>query len=357
MEDLSYFNIMIIGFFLISTYVLIINLYTIAKLRKENKENLQTQKLLASLIGEIQGYFSQIDQSLNRLGKEEQRLTALVDGHQNDESHVLKALETNQELFLERMDRIVSIQHDLLKQITFNATQEERGGNISPEMIKAASIFMQTQKRDLQLIKTKLDFLPTLATSLESVEDKISHIDRLLYNGFDNVLGAFSDNVNHASQELLTSISSFNQTMQQQQDKFLETQKLFSHVETSTQALQEHINIIKKNMIELLEKSLDLNPVYKSISELLEKMQHVFDDYHIAKGEMESLFSTMKVHEREEFLYLRKDVNDFLIQIEAKINSAVEQLKKEYHLGQNQISDTVKTLSDRSIIKSAYTQE
>ncbi len=355
MEHFSYFDIVVIAFFLISTYILIINLYTISSLRKEKKEAIETQKLLASLIGEIQGFFSQIDSSLNRLSGQEERLHQLIDSHQDEENHILKALESNQQLFLDRMDHIVNIEEGLLKQMRFDA--QNREAPITPEILKSAMIFMQTQKRDLQLIKTKLDFLPSLSTSLESIEKHMADIERLLHENLNTLIEDFSHKITKASATLLNQIDLFNRSIKEEQTHFQTLKEQFANLAQSTHSLEEHIAVLKKSMIDLVEKSLDLSPVYKSLSELLEKMQYVFDDYHIAKGEMQELFNNIKTHKNKEFLYLRNDVNDFLQQIEEKINSAVEQLKQEYHLGQSQISDTVKTLSDRSLIKKAYSQE
>ncbi len=349
---ISYFDLLILLFFVISTYILLVNLYTIAQLRREKREMQDDQKLLVQLIGQIQGYFSKIDTNIERVADNERNLHRLLDTHQKDEDAVLKTLELNQELFLDRMDRIINIQQELSKRISI--LDSGTSAPISPEMIKAANLFMGVQKRDLGLVKAKLDTLSNMANTLNSLEERLTSMEKALTPDFTELLASLKRGVNQNLLDVNQSFAHFDERLKERLEHLQQSNLLQSEAQASMQTLNSHIDLAKRNIANVIEQSLDLSPIYKSIYDLIDQTRTIFDDYFIAKGEIEKLLKMLQDHEHKDLIDLRQQVEAFLAEIKTEMKDSVDMLKKEYHLGQNQVTDTVKTLSERSAIKEAY---
>lgn len=344
---ITYLEWLFIVFFIVVATLLIINILTINKLKDEKSNLSDNEKLLTNLLGEIQNYFSKIDNNISSVASEEHQLRNQLDAHQKDEDIILNALELNQTLFLDRMDKIVNIQQALSKQLQTNVTS-----NISPDMIRMADTFMSVQKRDMSHVKNRLDSILAVTASLnQSIQDsntKNSLLDTEVLSGL--IEERFSLHFDALNQ----SIEAFKEELHHKSHDIKESDKDIDEAIMNIEALNHHIDIAKRNIQNVIEQSIDLNPIYKSIHELIEQIKTIFTDYHLAKGEIQKLLQSLQAHEHKDLLELKKEVEFFLKEIKEDIKSSVELLQKEYHLGQTQVSGTVKTLSDRSQASSAY---
>lgn len=346
----TYLEWLFLVFFIIIATLLIINILTINKL-KDDKSNLSdNEKLLTHLLGEIQNYFSKIDTDIASVVNKENHFSHQLDAHQKDEGLILKTLEVNQGLFLDRIDKIVNIQQALSKQIQTQA-ETNKQSNISPDMIRMADTFMSVQKRDMGHVKSRLDSILAVSASLsQSLSDaqkerdlELSSFSDLTQENLTKHFDALNQNIIHLKDELNNKLHDIK-----------DSDKDISEAMVNIEALNQHIDIAKRNIQNVIEQSIDLNPIYKSVHELIEQIKTIFSDYHLAKGEIQKLLQSLQAHEHKDLLELKNEVEFFLKEIKEEMRNSVELLQKEYHLGQNKASGAVKTLSDRSHANSAY---
>lgn len=337
-------------FFGIVSILLLINILTINKLREDRLALTDNEALLTTLLGKIQNHFSKIDTNIATVAKEEKQLHELVELHQKDENLVLNALELNQSLFLERMDKIVNIQQALSDKISLLETPK---GSIPPEMIRLAASFMSTQKRELSLMKNRIENLVALTSPLQDIHEEMQIISQKAAWSKESISSSTVIKEQQMT-EIQKSLQVLAQAIVPKSIQTLDIQEDIDSATQNIQALTKHIDIAKRNIQSVVEQSIDLNPVYKSVHELIEQIKNIFDDYHLAKGEIQSLLQMLQRHENKDLVELKKEVEIFLSDIKEEIKTSVEMLKKEYHLGQNQVTGTVKTLSDRSQANSAY---
>lgn len=323
----------------------------INKLKDDKRKLVDNETLLTQLLGQIQGYFSKIDSTMTRVASEEEDLFKTLQTHQEDESVILKALETNQSLFLDRMDKIVGIQQNLSDKISISNTTSD--SLVSPEMIRMATSFMSSQKREMQALKSRIDLLAQPLENLRSVAQDIQH----------SVAPDFSAIENAIKDTLAIQINALNQNIDIiKEETFKQSSALKSSSDDTEEAvnnikaLTQHTDIAKRNIQNVIEQSIDLNPIYKSIHELMEQMKTMFTDYHLAKNEIAKLLQALQEHEHRDLIELKDEVSHFLDGIKEEMKLSVKMLKEEYHLGQTQVTDTVKTLSDRSMANNAYQQ-
>ena len=347
---IAYLEWLFIVFFIVIATLLIINILTINKLKEEKSNLSDNEKLLTHLLGEIQNYFSKIDSNIASVASEEQHFHHQLDAHQKDEGMILKTLELNQTLFLDRMDKIVNIQQTLSKQLQTH-TELNKESNISPEMIRMADTFMSVQKRDMSHVKSRLDTILGVSASLnQSVSDAQKGRD----SDMSSIAGLIQENLSRHFHELNQDIENFKDELNSKSHDIKQSDSDINEAMVNIEALNQHIDIAKRNIQSVIEQSIDLNPIYKSIHELIEQIKTIFSDYHLAKGEIQKLLQSLQSHEHEDLQELRSEVEFFLKEIKEEIKASVELLQKEYHLGQTQVSGTVKTLSDRSQANNAY---
>ena len=340
---ITYIQWLFIAFFIIISTMLVINILIINKLKDDKNKLKDNEELLTHLLSQIQNYFSKIDNSINNVASEEHQLHEMFDMHQKDENEVLKALELNQTLFLDRMDKIVNIQQELSTQM-----KNGSGSSISPEMIRMADNFMAVQKRDMSHVKNRLDSLIGASAAInQSVNDAsavdVASINTLLQENLSNYFYDVNKNIQTIKDELVNNTHGIK-----------ESDKEISEAMINIDALTQHIEIAKRNIQSVIEQSIDLNPIYKSVHELIEQIKTIFSDYHLAKGEIQKLIQSLQAHEHKDLIELKGEVEHFLKEIKDEMKSSVEMLKQEYHIGQNQVTGTVKTLSDRSMANLAY---
>ncbi len=343
--NISYTEWLAIIFAVIIMVLLVVNILTINKLKEDKNRLTENEKLLTQLISQIQNYFSKIDTNIAEVATEEQAIHKMFSMHQKDENLVLKALETNQNMFLDRMDKIVNIQQKLSDKL-LNLDVSEQNTAITPEMIKAATTFMITQRKELTALKEQIGSILNFTAPLKQLVETLD-----LSKARTSVdLAPLENLVKHAQHDLLE-VKTF-----MLENKMETDHSSINEAFKSVEILTQHIDIAKRNIQNVIEQSIDLNPVYKSVHELIEQIKIIFDDYHLAKNEISTLVHTLRDHEHKDLTELKEQVHNFLHDIKSEIKSSVEMLKNEYHLGQNKVTDTVKTLSDRSMASNAYKQ-
>lgn len=340
-------TIALVIFLMVMLAILILNFHIIKTLRKEKSALSEDQKLLVTLLGEIQGYFSRIDHTIKTASLDERHFQETVNRNQSHETTILEALERNQVLFLERIDHLVALQQK----------QHVAPSTISPEMVKAAGTFMALQKRDTELIKTKLDTLSTLSSTLKNLEERIGKIEHALGSEFSHITADLKRGVNQNMLEVNETFNALNRSIEEKTHNLHAGIDAMLRTKEQMGSLNTHIDIAKRNMQHLIEQSMDVTPIYKSIHELLNRVSNMFHDYHIAKGEIEAMVHTLQEHEYKDIKALRDDVELFLAEIRLEMHNSVEMLKREYHLGHNQVADSVKKLTNRSMVAQAYEQK
>jgi chromosome segregation ATPase len=338
---------MLIGFLIVSI-LLIVNILTISKLKEDKSRLVDNERLLTQLLSQIQDHFSKIDTNIAEVATEEQAIQKMFSTHQKDENLILKTLEVNQNMFLDRMDKIVNIQQGLSDKISMLQTADGEG-LITPEMVKMATAFMISQKRELSQLKTEVNSIMNFTTPLKQLVETL----KMPQNSTDIDLLPLSNLLERIHYD----IAEIKEKAANRRNDFQQSDKTINDAMANVETLTQHIDIAKRNIQNVIEQSIDLNPIYKSVHELIEQIKIIFDDYHLAKNEISGLVKILKDHEHEDLIDLKKEVNHFLHDIKNEIQTSVEMLKKEYHLGQNRVNDTVKTLSDRSLANSVYQQQ
>ncbi len=349
---ISYMELASLIFFVLIAILLLVNIFTINQLKEDKAKLEDNEVLLTKLLGQIQSYFSKIDANISSVADEEQQIHDMFESHQKDEDVILKTLELNQSLFLDRMDRIVNIQQSLSDKI--GALNTGSDSLISPEMIKAANIFMAVQKRDIGSLKNRVENMSSIFGSLNQ---KLNDAANSQNSNLLSSSGTTPETLIQALQYIQEDIHTLKELSSNRRKDFNESNRGLDEAITNVEALSSHIEIAKRNIQNVIEQSIDLNPIYKSVHELIEQIKIIFNDYHLAKDEIQSLLINLQEHENRDLIELKHEVNHFLEDIKKDMKESVEMLKKEYHLGQTQVTGTVRTLSDRSQATSAYQEQ
>ena len=325
---------------LLFSTVLMFNIYTIYQLRKEKKTMSEDQKLLTQLLANMQGYFNKIDQGIDRIENEEEKLASIVGHHQEEEYASLEGLENNQRLFLNRLENIANAQQELFTRLEALTS----GDLIEAKMMPFFTRMTQFQ----QEIGSNLE--KTLLQAKEPLEVIESNINKQINDLTHELKSAINQNILQINQAL----ELLQHKIAASTESFQNNESIAQHAKVTLSTLNEYIDIAHDNLKKLIDQSLDLNPIYKNLHTLMIQLEGTQKEYGTAKQDLHVLTQTLQHHEQNDLLELKNDVEGFLMDLKKQMNESVEILKKEFHLGQSQVTDTVKTLSERSQVKKAY---
>ncbi|KIM10641.1 MAG: hypothetical protein KU37_10145 [Sulfuricurvum sp. PC08-66] len=336
LEAIWVYDWVLLGLIGVSLYVLILNLRTIGALRKEKQENQENQLLLTELLGDLKGYFARIEQRI--VGLEE---------HEQNETHTTDANHDEMLQTLEHMH--IALKKQALQLDTLFHNESSISHSQASTLQKFLTQIFEQQKELLLSIKQALYPLPLIQkqteVAFEHMKEEFSAIFAPLRSASDDAQVLLAKSMRHFDIFFETQIERFGQTANK-----IET------IEEQLKTLSLHVDVVKRNIITTVEQSIDLTPIYKSLHDLIEKSGKVFRDYHTAQSEITQLISALKRHEEQDLKSLRDDVERFLNDLGEELQQSLIQVRQEFNASHRQVSDTVKTLAERTLIKNAYAQ-
>ena len=330
-------------------------------LNRSSAEKESHERLLSTLIADIQGYFGVLDEKLS--------------GLQNAEKQTLEAVQLTLKSELSDFSQLSQRQKMILQKLEQMFTQEERSLLEIQKFLQTDMVdFDKVVHRHIDILRiAEQDHFNKLQEILSSMrhareETKVIEAIKSLENRLLNLEGNFEKNasviIGDVKKELVSTINSLSGDLSH-------TKQLSESLNVSTQEYEAKLQELHKQASMLLQKSdtihesmedthaqsLKIRPVYASLNELIGRLMDIYGEYKHAKKELHILASELGNAEERHFKIMDKKIDTLGEDIHAKIEDSLRELQEHYHFADKEVSNTVKTLAAKAQLQKSYSEE
>ncbi len=333
----------------------IMHQFTLTRTTEEKESH---ERLLATLIADIQGYFGVLDEKLIMLQDAERKTLEAVQLTLKNELADFSRLSQQQALISSKLEQMYIQEEQALMDIRKFLQQD---------MVD----FDKVVHRHIDILRiAEQDHFNKMISILENMNDNRETIETFnsLVNRIQMIEESFEKSasavIKEVKEQLLISIASMKGELanvkQLSEALNLSTQeyeaKLQELHKQASQLLQKS-DIIHESMEDTYTQSQKLSPVYASLNELISRLMDIYAEYKHAKKELQVLSSQLGAVEEHHFEVMDKKIDHLGENIHQKIEASLKELKEHYHLADTEVSNTVKTLAAKAQMQKSYTEE
>ncbi|MCK9454854.1 MAG: hypothetical protein WCY51_05560 [Sulfurimonas sp.] len=336
-------------------YIIMNILHQTQQSEQAKTQNKFTQALIQQL-EELKEFSSQLDRKM------------ILNQNQDKEAHEqsrerfkhdIKALDSiliNQNRFLEKFEELRSW-HDDVKNSFENFTEVQLP-SLDNVVHKHIDILRVAEQDHFNKVKA------TLTKAVESRGDIVDEIEDIKENlqGLSNISQTVANTIiKETSEKLLDIMKPFEK----------EVLSLKSHTEGINTSLYESDNrlgsikekseIIMKQMIlssnkmsELQTQNSSLHDIYATMRDLMKDIEVIKSEYVKSQSQLSMIIKEFKDAKESEARSSKEQIEALGNTLNAKIDSSLEKLHKDYHIASEDISQSVKFLSKQAQLKNRY---
>lgn len=341
-------------------YVVMYLMYQI-RVTMSKEEQKSHERLLATLIADISGYFHVLDEKLSdiatteektlqavqltlknelsefsQLSKQQEMLSAKLEEMYKQEENALIRMQKFLENDVVDLDKVVHRHIDVLRiaeQDHFNKLYEilnSMNKNSETEVVSDAMNNLVESVKGMQNV-----FITSVASVSKEVGDQLAL-----------TLESMSSELNNAKQLS----ESLNISTQEYEMKLEELHKQASK-------LLEKSDTIHESMDDTFSQAQKVRPIFSSLNELVSRLMDIYGEYKHAKKELHVLASELGNAEERHFNIMDKKMDDLGVDIHKKIENSLQELKEHYHIADRDVTSTVKALAAKAQLQKSYTEE
>lgn len=141
--------------------------------------------------------------------------------------------------------------------------------------------------------------------------------------------------------------SDLQNTKQLSESLYLSTQEYemkLQQLHKQASLLLQESDTTHESMNYTFEQSQKSRPIYTSLNELISRLMDIYTEYKYAKKELQILAGELGSVEKKRFEIMNKKIESLSKDIHEKVNLSLQELKEHYHIAEQDVSNTVKTL-------------
>lgn len=335
---------------------IIMNILHQTQQREVAKTQHEFTKALIDQLGELKEFRSELEKKMILNQNQDKQMQ-----EENRErfKHDIKALDSiliNQNRFLEKFEEMKGWHEDVKN--SFENFTNDQIPSLDNVMHKHIDILRVTEQDHFNKVKT------TLLKAMESRSEIIDDIEELKENL--QQMSNISKNIAHSIvQETIGELSSITKSFEK------EVLSLRSHTEGVSTSLYESENrlggikeqseIIMKQMIlssnkmsELQNQNSSLHDFYATMRDLMQDIEVIKSEYVKSQSQLSMIIREFKDIKDSEIDSTKEQIASLGSELNAKIESSLEKLHKDYSLANEDISQSVKFLSKQAQLKNGY---
>jgi hypothetical protein len=331
------------------------------KINDSKLQEQENERQLKVFISYIQEYFTILDDKLSSIIDTDKRTYEAVQLTLKNEFSVFKQLSSKQEVIVQKIEEMYAQEEKSLLEIHKFLEQDMLDlDKVVHRHIDILRIAEQDHFNKLQAnlegLKEQVDAesthaaLEKVALRVEEGEAKLHASLTTLAENFGNALksqlGSMAQELNHAKQLS----EALRLSTQEYEVKLQELHK------QATLLLQKS-DTIHESMEDTFTQSQKVRPIYNSLNELVSRLMDIYGEYKQAKKELTGLTHELGKAEQQHFEVMDEKIDALGKEIHAKIEASLIELKEHYHIADNEISNTVKTLAAKAQMQKSYPQE
>jgi len=316
------------------------------------------EQLLSTLMADIHGYFGVLDEKLSSISNtEEKTLDALQLALKNELSS-FSELSSRQELISKKLEDMYNQEEGALMNIQKFLEQDVMNlDKVVHRHIDILRISEQDHFNKLQNILNNMngaegieDALIVLANRLDKLEEGFEKRALSVSNEIGKIVKANLDSMTIDLQNAKQLSESLGLSTQEYEMKLEELHKQAS-------LLLQKSDTIHESMEDTYAQAQKIRPVYDSLNELISRLIDIYAEYKHAKKELHLLAGELGNAEERHFDIMDKKIDTLSLDMHAKIEASLKELKEHYHIADRDVTSTVKTLAAKAQLQKSYAEE
>ncbi len=313
------------------------------------------EQALATLIADIRGYFSILDDKLSAISSTEEKTLNAVQMALKNEFSSFNQLSTRQELISKKLEDMYDQEEGALMNI--QSFLEKDVMNLDKVVHRHIDILRISEQDHFNKIQNSLDSL----NSSEGIEDAIV----VLTNRIEKMEANFQDSAKQIANDVKIEFTSAIQSMSKD---LMNAKQLSESLSLSTQEYEMKLSELHKQASLLLQKSDTIHesmedtfiqsqkvrPIYASLNELISRLMDIYTEYKNAKKELQIVATDLGTVEERHFELMSEKIDAMNEEMNIKIEASLNELKEHYHLAGKDVTNTVKTLAAKAQLQKSY---
>ena len=322
------------------------------------QHNNAQEQLLSTLMADIHGYFGVLDEKLSSISNTEEKTLAALQLALKNELASFSALSGRQELISKKLEDMYNQEEGALMNIQKFLEQDVM--NLDKVVHRHIDILRISEQDHFNKIQSILNNM----NGMEGVEDALV----VLTNRLDKMEEGFKQRALSLSNEM-TNV--FKANLKSMSTELQNAKQLSESLGVSTQEYEMKLGELHKQASLLLQKSDTIHesmedtytqaqrirPVYDSLNELISRLIDIYAEYKHAKKELHILAGELGNAEERHFDIMDKKIDTLSLEMHAKIEASLSELKEHYHIAQRDVTSTVKTLAAKAQLQKSYTED
>ena len=325
------------------------------------EEQKSHERLLATLIADISGYFHVLDEKLSDISTTEEKTLQAVQLTLKNELSEFNQLSTQQNLIAQKLEEMYKQEESALIKIqTFLQNDVMDLDKVVHRHIDILRIAEQDHYSKLHDILNSMIDSSDNKMVVESIENLV-HSVKGMREIFASSVAIVAEEVGEKVSLSLESMSSELQNAKQLSESLnLSTQEYevkLQELHKQASKLLQQSDTIHESMEDTFNQAQKVRPVYASLNELVSRLMDIYAEYKHAKKELHVLASELGNAEERHFNIMDKKMDDLGEGMHQKIEASLKELKEHYHIADRDVTSTVQTLAAKAQLQKSYSEE
>ncbi|MCX6076858.1 MAG: type IV secretion system DNA-binding domain-containing protein [Campylobacterales bacterium] len=315
-------------------------------------------RVLVSQVTQLKEFMADLEARIIISQQEDRKVQEEVRGKFNDDIRALDAIKINQGKFLEKFEnmddwhknvskefeKFVNVKMPSLDEVVHNhidilrVAEQEHYNQLKTMMEKSAENRYDASK-DINELKISLN-------SMKNLSDEVAK----------TVTKHTLQQLSGVTQEFASQIISLKSHTESVKTSLNEGESTLASIRQQSEIIMKQMLLSSNRMSDIEAQSNTIHNAYATMKELIRDIEIIRADYAKSKAELSIISKELKVSEGESMDAMKNQIESLSVSLVQKIDEALLRFNENYHIIDDEISQSVQFLAKRSQIKHGYTQ-
>jgi len=341
-------------------YVVMYLMYQI-RVTMSKEEQKSHERLLATLIADISGYFHILDEKLSDISTTEEKTLQAVQLTLKNELSEFNQLSTQQKVIAQKLEEMYTKEeHALIKIQQFLEKDVMDLDKVVHRHIDILRIAEQDHYSKLVDILNSMNENSDdrmVAESIEKLVHSVKNMREIFVQSVAEVAQEVGEQVSLSLQSMSGELQNAKQLSESLNLSTQEYEVKLEELHKQASRLLQQSDTIHESMEDTFNQAQKVRPVYTSLNELVSRLMDIYGEYKHAKKELHILASELGNAEERHFNIMDKKMDDLGENMHKKIEASLQELKEHYHIADRDVTSTVQTLAAKAQLQKSYSEE
>ncbi len=341
-------------------YVVMYLMYQI-RVTMSKEEQKSHERLLATLIADISGYFHVLDEKLSDIATTEEKTLEAVQLTLKNELSEFNQLSTQQKILSQKLEEMYRQEESALSRVQkFLENDVIDLDKVVHRHIDILRIAEQDHYNKLHDILNNMNDTSdnkAVSDSIDNLAESVRNMQKLFVSSVSSVSEEVRDQLALALKSMSSELQNAKQLSESLHISTQEYEMKLQELHNQASKLLEKSDTIHESMDDTFNQAQKVRPVFTSLNELISRLMDIYAEYKHAKKELHILASELGDAEERHFNIMDKKMDDLGENMHKKIDASLRELKEHYHIADRDVTSTVKTLAAKAQLQKSYSEE